>query len=133
MKLSTKSRYALRMVLDIAKNSDGKTFIPLRDIAGRQEVSVKYLEQIVTALTRSGLLVSSRGSQGGYALTRPPDEYTAGEIIRAIEGNLAPVSCLKVTPNHCQRADSCDTLKLWVGLHDTINTYLDSVTLADLL
>lgn len=133
MKLSTKSRYALRMMLDIAKNGDEHLFIPLKDIAQRQEVSVKYLEQIVTSLTRSGLLVSSRGSQGGYALTRKPEDYTAGEIIRAIEGNLAPVSCLKVEPNHCPRADRCDTLKLWVGLHDTINRYLDSVTLADLL
>lgn len=121
------------MVLDIARNSADGAFIPLKDIAERQEVSVKYLEQIVTSLTRTGLLISSRGSQGGYALTRTPQEYTAGEIIRAIEGNLAPVSCLKVQPNHCVRADRCDTLALWTGLHETINNYLDSVTLADLM
>lgn len=133
MKLSTRSRYALRLMLDIARNGSVGTFVSLKDISDRQEISLKYLEQIVMTLTRTGLLVSSRGPKGGYALSRTVGEYTAGEVIRAIEGDLAPVACLDCTPNRCARSAFCETLKLWSGLRTTINEYLDNVTLADLM
>lgn len=133
MKLSTRSRYALRMMLDVAKNADENTFVALKDVSERQEISLKYLEQIVMALTRAGLLTSTRGPKGGYALTRKAEEYTAGEIIRAIEGDLAPVACLECTPNRCTRSAFCETLKLWTGLQERIDDYLDGVTLATLM
>ena len=131
MKMSTKSRYALRLMLDIAANTSGDGVVSLKDIAERQEVSVKYLEQIVMQLTRVGLLISSRGSQGGYRLARNAADCTVGEIIRATEGNVAPVACLAGTPNQCRRADKCETLGFWTGLHAVINDYIDGVTLAD--
>jgi Rrf2 family protein len=131
MKFSTKSRYALRLMIDLAKiTPDG--FVSLKEIAGRQGISVKYLEQIVTLLTRAGLLVSSRGPKGGHMLARRPAEYTVGDIIRAIEGRLAPVACLENTPNECGRSGFCEALGFWTGLQKVVNDYLDSVTLEQL-
>ncbi len=132
MKVSTKGRYALRMMVDIAENSTGER-IPLKDISERQGISVKYLEQIVPNLTRAGLLRSERGSGGGYSLAKAPSQYTVGEILRAIEGKLAPVACLEDETNQCQRCTYCKTLDFWEGLYTVIADYTDSVTLQDFL
>jgi len=133
MKVSTRGRYALRMMIDIAENSDNHECVPIRMISERQEISVKYLEQIVTRLTRAELLRSVRGAGGGYVLTRAPEEYTVGEILRAIEGKLAPTACLEKDINQCERYDICKTVDFWKGLHKVINEYVDSVTLEDLV
>ncbi len=132
MKISTKGRYALRLMLDLALHDTGE-FIALKDISARQGISIKYLEQIVPLLCRAGLLKSVRGPQGGYKLTRSPAEYTVGTILRVTEGNLAPVTCLEDEENQCQRQDGCITLKFWQGLYDVVNRYVDSATLQDLI
>ncbi len=132
MKISSKGRYALRLMIDLAQHSD-EGFISLKDISNRQNISVKYLEQIVTGLSKNGLLRSSRGPQGGYKLSYPPEEYKVGEILRTIEGKLVPVACLENEPNQCCRKDSCATIHFWEGLYSCINEYVDSYTLADLL
>lgn len=132
MKISTKGRYALRMMIDIA-GCGAEGFVSLKDIAERQELSTKYLEQIVGQLSKAGFLKSSRGAQGGYQLTRKPEEYTVGEILRLTEGNLAPVACLQDPENKCERCDSCATLDFWQGLYQTVNQYIDKFTLADLV
>ena len=132
MKISTKGRYALRMMIDIAEHSNNER-VPIKEISERQGISVKYLEQIVTNLTRAGLLRSGRGSGGGYSLTKAPDQYTAGEILRAIEGKLAPVACLQDEINQCERNSLCKTLKFWQGLHKVIDDHVDSVTLQDFI
>lgn len=132
MKISTKGRYALRLMLDLAEHQNG-SYITLKDIAARQDISKKYLEQIIPVLNKSGFLKTSRGFQGGYQLNKEPKEYTIGDILRVTEGNLAPVSCLECSPNTCPRAATCITLPVWEGLHKVVNDYLDSVTLADLL
>lgn len=132
MKISTKGRYALRMMLDLAMHSaDG--FVALKDIADRQDISKKYLEQIVPLLNKADLLRTNRGYQGGYALAKSPDKYTVGEILRVTEGNLCPVSCLQYPVNECPRASECLTLPVWEGLYKAINDYLDSVTLQDII
>ena len=132
LKISTKGRYALRMMLDLAiHRSDG--FIALKDIADRQDISKKYLEQIVPLLNKAGLLRTNRGYQGGYALSKTPDQYTVGEILRVTEGNLCPVTCLQYPVNECPRASECITLPVWEGLYKAINNYLDSVTLQDII
>lgn len=131
MKISSKGRYALRMMIDIAQH-DPNSWVSLKDISERQNISIKYLEQIVTNLTRSGLLLSSRGPQGGYMLAKTPDSYTVGQILRVIEGNLAPVACLEVDVNRCERCGICSTIHFWEGLYKVINDYVDSVTLKDL-
>lgn len=131
MKISAKGRYALRLMIDLAQHENGE-WIALKDISQRQGISVKYLEQIVSGLSRAGLLRSSRGASGGYQLTRPAAQYTAGEIIRALEGSLAPVACLEQEPNRCTRREICPTIRLWEGLYDVVNQYLDSYTLADI-
>lgn len=133
MKISTKGRYALRLMIDVAEHDDGKTPISLKDIAERQDLSVKYLEQIVGVLSKAGFLHSVRGPQGGYRLTRPADGYTVGDILRLTEGNLAPVVCLEGGENRCERCDACATLDFWTGLYATINQYIDRFTLADLV
>ncbi len=132
MKVSTKGRYALRMMIDLAVYGEGE-FISLRDVARRQQVSIKYMEQIVGLLTKAGFLYSVRGPQGGYKLARSPDDYTVGDILRITEGSLAPVSCLLAEPNGCARMEHCATLKMWQGLHEHINAYVDNVTLAELV
>lgn len=132
MRISTKGRYALRLMIDLAENHDG-SLISLRDVAERQEISVKYLEQIVGMLSKAGLLRSGRGPQGGYRLSRAPEEYTVGDILRLTEGNLAPVACLEDAENQCQRCGECATLDFWSGLYRVINQYIDQFTLADLV
>ncbi len=131
MKISTKGRYALRMMLDLAQHKDCG-FVALKDIAKRQGISKKYLEQIVPLLNKADVLKTNRGYQGGYMLARDPKDYTVGEILRITEGSIAPVACLDQTPNQCGRADSCATLKIWKGLQDVIEEYLDGITLADI-
>ncbi|MDD4688450.1 MAG: Rrf2 family transcriptional regulator [Eubacteriales bacterium] len=131
MKISSKGRYALRMMIGIAQHNAGE-WTSIKDISERQGISIKYLEQIVTNLTKSGLLISSRGPKGGYKLAKSPDKYTAGEILRVIEGNLAPVACLENDSNQCERRSICPTIDFWEGLYTVINNYVDSVTLQDL-
>lgn len=131
MVISTKGRYALRIMLDIASQS-GDAPVPLHAIAERQGISFKYLEQVVSPLAKAGLVKSVRGAQGGYRLTKDPASITTGDILRAGEGNLAPVACL-ATDEECPRADLCVTLPYWKGLDDAITAYIDSVTLADLV
>ncbi len=132
MKISTKGRYALRLMIDLAQH-DAAGYIPLRDISRRQEISAKYLEQIVVQLSRAGLVTATRGAQGGYQLARHPAQYTVGEILRITEGSLAPVACLEHDPVECPRAEDCITLDFWRGLYDVVNRYVDSVTLEDLV
>ncbi|MFV0496695.1 MAG: RrF2 family transcriptional regulator [Candidatus Fimivivens sp.] len=131
MKISTKGRYALRVMVDLAGHDPGAV-ISLRDISQRQGITLKYLEQIIPLLSRAGLLKSVRGSNGGYRLTRPAQKYTAGEILRAVEGGLVPVACLEDEPNCCTRCHDCKTLPFWQGLARLIDDYVDNVTLADL-
>ena len=132
MKISTKGRYALRLMIDIAEHS-GEGYVSLKDIAVRQDLSTKYLEQIVGQLSKAGMLKSSRGAQGGYQLARQPEEYTVGDILRLTEGNLAPVACLQDPENQCERCDSCATLDFWTGRYRVINQYIDRYTLEDLM
>ena len=132
MKISTKGRYALRMMIDIAEQGNGER-VSIKEISERQNISTKYLEQIVTNLTRAGLLRSERGSQGGYMLTKASDQYTIGQILRSIEGKLAPVACLEDEVNQCERVEVCRTLDFWKGLYKVIDDYVDSVTLQDLI
>ena len=132
MKISTKGRYALRVVIDLAEHqSDG--FIKLVDVAERQNISEKYLEGIIASLTKSGLLSAVRGKGGGYRLALPADRITAARVLRDAEGSLAPVACLENRPNSCPRADNCRTLALWEGLDRVINNYLEGITVADLI
>lgn len=131
MKISTKGRYALRLMLDLALNSKGSA-VPLRDVAGRQNISDKYLEQIVTQLSRAGLVRSVRGAGGGYLLTREPGQYTVGEILRVLEGNLAPVSCADGAVC-CQRAERCVTLEVWQKIQSAVSGVVDGITLEDLV
>lgn len=132
MKISTKGRYALRTLIDLAQHND-KGLVALKDIAGRQEISQKYLEQIVTQMSKAGFLKGVRGPQGGYRLARDPKDYTAAEILEAIEGSLAPVTCLGTETNECDRCGCCSTLDLWKGLYDTVMNYLSAITLQDLV
>ena len=132
MKISTKGRYALRMLVDLATN-ENNGFVALKDIAQRQQISKKYLEQIVPLFNGAGILEAHRGFQGGYRLARSADEYTVGEILRLTEGSLAPVACLEYEPNRCERCDQCETLYVWEGLHKTISQYLDGITVQDII
>lgn len=132
MRISTKGRYALRMLVYLAAHQEDG-FISLKEIADEQGISKKYLEQIVPMLNKGGILRTNRGNRGGYMLARRPADCTVGDILRATEGSLAPVSCLEYEVNDCPRADSCATLSIWEGLYKVINEYLDSVTLQDLL
>ncbi len=132
MKISTKGRYALRMLIDLAEHRD-EGFIALKDIAKRQNMSKKYLEQIVPVLNRSNILLTNRGYQGGYKLAKEPSNYTVGDILRLTEGSLAPVACLDNEPIGCEKIDECSTIGLWKGLNKVINDYLDSITLQTIL
>lgn len=132
VKISTKGRYALRMMLDLAEHQ-GDGYVALKDIAQRQGISKKYLEQIVPMLGRADILRTTRGYQGGYRLARAPQEYTVGEILCLTEGGLAPVACLDQHPNPCPRCGACATLPMWEGLERVIRNYLDGITLQDLL
>ena len=132
MKISTRGRYAVRLMLDLALN-DSDTYITVKSIAERQDISGKYLEQIISVLSRAGFVKSVRGSQGGYKLSRPPEEYTVGMILRAIEGSLVPVACLEDEVNQCPRSDTCATLDVWKQIDDAVNQVVDGTTLADLV
>lgn len=132
MKISTKGRYALRMLLDLAEHQNNG-YIALKDIAERQGISKKYLEQIVPLLNKSDILQTNRGFQGGYMLARSPEKYTVGDILRITEGGLHPVACLAQNPIQCDRSIDCATLPIWQGLERVINEYLDSITLQDIL
>ena len=132
MKFSTRTRYALRVMLDLASASDDD-FVSLKQIAQNQDISIKYLEQIVPFLTRAGLLVSSRGAQGGYRLAKKASEYTPMDIVQAIEGSFAPVYCLTPQSSSCSREENCQTREFWQGLQETVNTYLCSRTLEDMI
>lgn len=132
MKISTKGRYALRMLIDLAEHPNSG-YIALKDIAERQNISKKYLEQIVPILNKSNILHTNRGFQGGYQLAKSPHEYTVGEILSLTEGDLSPVACLGQNPIQCERSAECATLPMWQGLNRVINEYLDSVTLQDIL
>ena len=132
MKISTKGRYALRVMLDLAVNNTGE-YIPLKEVSERQGITLKYLEQIIILLKKSGYLRSSRGNGGGYQLSKDPKEYTLGDILRTTEGSLAPIPCIEDSPNQCDRYSRCSTVEFWEGLWEVINEYVDSVTLADLV
>ncbi len=131
MKISTKGRYALRMMLDFALHPDECTKI--KDVAARQQISEKYLEQIVTLLNRAGYVKSVRGAQGGYYLSRQPSEYTVGMILRLTEGNLCPVDCVESGMNSCGRSGYCATIHVWERLNDAISSVVDHITLQDLV
>ena len=131
MKISTKGRYALRMLLDLAEHRD-QGFISLKEIAERQEISKKYLEQIIPLFNNTDMLRTVRGAQGGYMLARTPDKYTVGEILRLTEGTLTPVACVE-DPVSCGRSGDCATLPIWKGLNRVIDEYLNSITLQDVL
>lgn len=132
MKISTKGRYALRMLLDLAQHKDCG-YIALKDIAKRQGISKKYLEQIVPLLNSADYLQTNRGYQGGYKLSKSPESYTVGDILRATEGGIAPVTCLETEPNQCERSADCITLTMWKGLYKVMTDYLDNLTLQDLI
>lgn len=132
MKISTKGRYALRMLLELALRQD-EGYIALKEIAESQSISKKYLEQIVPLLSRAGLLKTNRGYQGGYMLAKQPSAYTVGEILRVTEGNLAPIPCLERDENECSRLEKCMTLYVWKGLYNVINEYVNSITLQDII
>lgn len=132
MKISTKGRYALRVMIELADNYNSGNFISSRDIAERQDISGKYLEQIIMMLNKAGFLETARGNMGGYRLKKKPKDYLVGDILRATEGDLAPIYCL-TDEGECERKDRCRTFAFWRGLDDVINEYVDSKTLADFL
>ena len=132
LKVSTKGRYALRLLIDLAEHK-GEGFISLKEISERQGISKQYLEQIVSLLNTSNILRANRGKQGGYMLAKRPSEYTVAQILRITEGNLAPVTCLEDDIMQCDKAGFCKTLPIWKGLNKVIGDYLESVTLQDLL
>jgi len=131
--ISTKGRYALRVMLDLAEHQGEGGYLPLKDIALRQEISEKYLESILKGLVRDKLLSGVRGKGGGYRLTKAPKEYTVGSILRLTEGELAPVACLEGGADACPRAADCKTLPMWSKLNGMIQAFFDSITLQDLM
>ena len=129
MKISTKGRYALKIMIDLATNSKD-TYISLKDIAKRQGISIKYLEQIIYILNKEELVLSARGNAGGYKLSKKPEEYRVGDILRAAEGDLSPTNCMKAD---CGKREDCETFSFWKGLDEVIEKYVDSKTLKDLI
>ncbi len=132
MKVSTKGRYALRLMLDLAVYNTGEP-VSLKDIAKRQEISEKYLEQIISILNKGGCVRSIRGPQGGYVLNGKPEEITVGKILRLTEGNLSPVECVDSPTFFCDRKEKCVTIKIWQKMNEAINSVVDGITLADML
>ena len=132
MMVSTKGRYALRVMIDLAEHCKGGN-IPMREVAMRQGISLKYLERILPILVSARLVEGVHGKKGGYCLTRDPSEYTVGEILRLTEGGIAPVSCLGYDAPSCERQTACRTLPMWKELQERIDDYVDHVTLADLM
>ena len=132
MMISTRGRYALRVLIDLAEHNNGG-YIPMKDVAKRQEISLKYLERILPTLTKAKLIEGVHGKGGGYKLTRSPEDYTVGEVLRLTEGDLAPVSCLAPDADPCERAAECQTLSVWKGFYDLTNKYFDGITVASLV
>lgn len=132
MKISTKGRYALRLMTDLAIHAD-EGYIPIKAVAERQNISDKYLEQIISVLSRAGCVRSVRGAGGGYMLADTPDKYTIGMILRLTEGDLAPVACLEGKVNICERQDKCPTLFIWQKIYDAVTDVVDSITIADIV
>lgn len=130
--ISTRGRYAIRVMLDLAQNQ-GDLYVPMKDVAQRQNLSLKYLEQILPLLKQNKMIVGVQGKGGGYRLTKEPKDYLIGEILRVTEKDLAPVSCLVEGAEECKMRKSCKTIGFWEGLNDVINEYIDSKTLEDLL
>lgn len=131
MKISTKGRYALRVMVDLAERYPSD-YIPLKEIAQRQEISQKYLEGIMSILSKEGLIDAHHGKGGGYRLNRHPSEYSVGSILKLTEGSLAPVACLDRKPNACKRKEKCKTLPMWTKLEKMINDFFDGITILDL-
>ena len=132
MMISTRGRYALRVMIDLAEHSNGG-YIPMKDVAARQEISLKYLERILPVLAKNGLVEGIQGKGGGYRLTRDPSAYPVGEILRLTEGDLAPVACLENGSTPCGRSIECRTIEMWSRLNQLINDFFDGITLADLM
>ena len=132
MMISSRGRYCLRVMIDLAEHQ-GEGYIPMKDVANRQGISLKYMEKLLPVLVKNGIVTGLQGKTGGYRLTRKPAEYTLGEILRLTEGSLAPVACLECGAVPCNRAAECRTLPVWTELDRIVNQYLDSVTIADLL
>lgn len=132
MKISTKGRYAVRVMLDLAMCDAGKS-IKVKDIATRQGISEKYLEQIIAILLKAEYVISTRGAHGGYRLAKDPAEYTVGMIIRLTEGSIAPVTCLEEGSETCERCEECETLQVWQQVYEAVNNVVDNVTIADLV
>lgn len=132
MKISTKGRYALRLMTDLAIHHE-EGYIPIKVIAERQNISDKYLEQIISILSRAGYVRSVRGAGGGYTLVYPPEKYTVGMVLRLTEGSLAPVACLETEENSCPRVETCPTLFIWEKLYSAINDVVDNITIADIV
>ena len=140
MMVSTRGRYALRVMIDLAENQKSgvgeeqkASYIPMKDVANRQGISLKYLERILPVLVKSGCIEGVQGKSGGYRLTRNPEEYRVGEILRLTEGDLAPVACLECGAEPCEKSGECRTIGMWSEFHDLVNKYFDGVTLADLM
>lgn len=132
MLVSTRGRYAIRVMIDLAEYMNGK-YIPMKEIADRQDVSLKYMTKIMQALTKSGMLDGQHGKGGGYKLNRDPEEYRVGDILRLTEGTLAPVACIDETDCKCDRSFECRTRPMWNELDKLISEYLDGITIADLM
>ena len=132
MMISTKGRYALRVMIDLAEHCNGE-YIPMKDVVKRQQVSQKYVERIMTMLSKADFVEAVHGKGGGYRLNRSPDEYIVGDILRLTEGSLAPVACLECDAEECERADQCRTLPMWRELNDRIADFFDGITIADLM
>ncbi len=131
--ISTRGRYALRILLDLSENQGEDRYLPLKEVAERQQISEKYLESIVKSLVQAGILKGSRGKGGGYRLVTAPEKCTLGSILRLTEGDLSPVSCLEGGEVVCESAADCPTLPIWIRLNNLIQRFLESVTLADLM
>lgn len=132
MMISTKGRYALRVMIDLAEHCNGE-YIPMKDVVKRQQVSQKYVERIMTMLSKANFVEAVHGKGGGYRLNRSPDEYIVGDILRLMEGSLAPVACLDCDAEECERADQCRTLPMWKELNNRITDFFDGITIADLM
>lgn len=132
MLISSRGRYALRVMIDLAEHDDG-AYIPMKEVARRQDISLKYLERILPILVSAKLIEGIHGKGGGYRLTRKPEQYRVSDILRLTEGDLAPVACLECNAEKCTRTAECRTLPMWMELNRRVNEYLDSVTIADLM
>lgn len=130
--ISTRGRYALRVMIDLAEHS-GSDFVPMKEVAARQEISLKYIERIMPLLTKEKLVEGQHGKGGGYRLCRPPEDYSVGEILRITEGGLAPVACLECGAKPCSRAAECRTLPMWQKYYAMTNEFFDGISVADLM